>query len=135
MLVANGEIYNHTELRQELLEGGARFKTRSDCEVILQGYVVWGREILNRIEGMYAFALHDIERDEVLIARDPLGMKPLYWCQSGEGVRFASEMKALLALMPTTPDLNSTALLQYIEAQHPLSRNTPFQGVERLLAG
>ena len=84
---------------------------------------------------MYAFALHDIERDEVLLARDPLGMKPLYWCQSGEGVRFASELKALLALMPTTPDLNSTALLQYIEAQHPLSRNTPFQGVERLLAG
>lgn len=135
VLVANGEIYNHTELRQALLNEGARFQTRSDCEVILQGYVVWGREILNRIEGMYAFALHDIERDEVLLARDPLGMKPLYWCQSGEGVRFASELKALLALMPTTPDLNSTAIVQYIEAQHPLSRNTPFHGVERLLAG
>lgn len=135
VLVANGEIYNHTELREELLKSGARFQTKSDCEVILQGYMVWGREILNRIEGMYAFALHDVERDEVLLARDPLGMKPLYWCQSGEGVRFASELKALLALMPATPDLNSTALVQFIEAQHPLSRNTPFLGVERLLAG
>ena len=135
VLVANGEIYNHVELRQELTAVGAQFQTGSDCEVILQGYLMWGREILDRLEGMYAFALQDIESGEVLLARDPLGMKPLYWSQRHDGVHFASELKALLALLPSTPDLNPVALLQYIEAQHPLSRNTPFQGVERLLAG
>ncbi len=77
-LVANGEIYNHIELRDELVAQGARFATQSDSEVILQGYAAWGRDVLRRLEGMYAFALHDAEQDEVLLARDPLGMKPLY---------------------------------------------------------
>ena len=135
VLVANGEIYNHLELRSELLALGAPFQTGSDCEVILQGYRLWGRDVLDRLEGMYAFALQDIESGEVLLARDPLGMKPLYWSENHDGVHFASELKALLALLPSTPVLNPLALLQYIEAQHPLSRNTPFEGVQRLLAG
>ena len=135
VLIANGEIYNHVELRQELSALGAQFLTGSDCEVILQGYVLWGRDVLQRIEGMYAFALQDTQQGEVLLARDPLGMKPLYWSESADGVRFASELKALLALLPSTPDLNPLAIRQYIEAQHPLSHNTPFAGVKRVLAG
>jgi len=107
VLIANGEIYNHVELRQELSGLGAQFLTGSDCEVILQGYALWGRDVLQRIEGMYAFALQDIQQGEVLLARDPLGMKPLYWTESADGVRFASELKALLALLPSTPGLNS----------------------------
>ena len=134
-LVANGEIYNHIELRNELLGQGARFATQSDSEVILQGYAAWGRDVLTRLEGMYAFALHDVEQDEVLLARDPLGMKPLYCHDGSSGVRFASEIKALLALLPQQPDLNPTALVQYLEAQHPLARDTPFCGVERILPG
>ena len=135
VLVANGEIYNHVELRQELSALGAQFLTGSDCEVILQGYALWGRNVLQRIEGMYAFALQDIQQGEVLLARDPLGMKPLYWSDSVDGVRFASELKALLALLPSVPDLNPLAIRQYIEAQHPLSHNTPFVGDNRVLAG
>jgi len=135
ILVANGEIYNHLELRAELEGLGRSFRTGSDCEVILQGYAVWGRDVLARLEGMYAFALQDLESAEVLLARDPLGMKPLYFSARSDGIRFASELKALLMLMPSTPDLCPTALLQYLEAQHPLSRRTPFQGIERLLAG
>lgn len=135
VLIANGEIYNHVELREELSALGAQFLTASDCEVILQGYARWGRDVLQRIEGMYAFALQDIHQGEVLIARDPLGMKPLYWTESADGVGFASELKALLTLLPSTPDLNPLAIRQYIEAQHPLSHNTPFLGVKRLLAG
>ena len=135
VLIANGEIYNHVELRQELLALGAQFLTRSDCEVILQGYALWGRNVLHRIEGMYAFALQDIQQGEVLLARDPLGMKPLYWTESADGVRFASELKALQALLHSTPDLNPLAIRQYIEAQHPLSDNTPFKGIKRVLAG
>ena len=135
VLIANGEIYNHVELRQELSALGAQFLTGSDCEVILQGYALWGRDVLQRIEGMYAFALQDVQQGEVLLARDPLGMKPLYWTQSADGVGFASELKALLALLPSTPDLNPLAIRQYIEAQHPLSHNTPFAGIKRVLAG
>ena len=134
-LVANGEIYNHVELRDELVAQGARFATQSDSEVILQGYAAWGRDVLTRLEGMYAFALHDAEQDEVLLVRDPLGMKPLYCHEGSAGVRFASEIKALLALMPQQPDLNPTALMQYLETQHPLARNTPVFGVERILPG
>ena len=135
VLIANGEIYNHVELRQELSALGAQFLSGSDCEVILQGYALWGRDVLKRVEGMYAFALQDIQQGEVLLARDPLGMKPLYWTESADGVRFASELKALLALLPSTPDLNPLAIRQYIEAQHPLSDNTPFEGIRRVLAG
>jgi len=135
VLIANGEIYNHVELRQELSALGAQFLTGSDCEVILQGYALWGRDVLQRVEGMYAFALQDIQQGEVLLARDPLGMKPLYWTESADGVRFASELKALLALLPSTPGLNPLAIRQYIEAQHPLSDNTPFEGIKRVLAG
>ncbi len=135
VLIANGEIYNHVELRQELSALGAQFLTGSDCEVILQGYALWGRDVLQRIEGMYAFALQDSQQGEVLLARDPLGMKPLYWTESADGVRFASELKALLALLPSAPDINPLAIRQYIEAQHPLSDNTPFAGVKRVLAG
>ena len=135
VLIANGEIYNHVELRQELSALGAQFLTGSDCEVILQGYALWGRDVLQRIEGMYAFALQDIQQGEVLLARDPLGMKPLYWTESADGVRFASELKALLTLLPSTPDLNPLAIRQYIEAQHPLYHNTPFAGIKRVLAG
>jgi len=135
VLIANGEIYNHVELRQELSALGAQFLTGSDCEVILQGYALWGRDVLKRIEGMYAFALQDAQQGEVLLARDPLGMKPLYWTESADGVRFASELKALLALLPSSPGLNPLAIRQYIEAQHPLSHNTPFEGIKRVLAG
>ena len=134
-LVANGEIYNHIELRDELVAQGARFATQSDSEVILQGYATWGRDVLTRLEGMYAFALHDAEQNEVMLARDPLGMKPLYCHEGSSGVRFASEIKAILALLPQQPDLNPTAMVQYLEAQHPLARNTPFCGVERVLPG
>jgi len=135
VLVANGEIYNHLELRSELIAAGCTFLTGSDCEVILQGYAVWGRSVLRRLEGMFAFALHDTESNEVLLARDPLGMKPLYVTAGLDGVRFASELKALLTLMPSTPNLCPTALVQYVEGQHPLARNTPFKSVERLLPG
>ena len=134
-LVANGEIYNHIELRERLVSEGARFATQSDSEVILQGYAAWGRDVLTRLEGMYAFALHDAEQNEVLLVRDPLGMKPLYCYEETAGVRFASEIKALLALIPQQPDLNPTALVQYMEAQHPLARDTPFCGIERVLPG
>ena len=84
---------------------------------------------------MYAFALHDVRARRSATGRDPLGMKPLYCHEGSSGVRFASEIKALLALLPQQPDLNPTALVQYMEAQHPLARDTPFCGIEAILPG
>ena len=134
-LIANGEIYNHLELRAELETAGVVFATGSDCEVILHGYRIWGRAVLNRIEGMYAFALHDAEADEVLLARDPLGMKPLFIREDVGGVSFASEIKALLALDTQPVEVAGQAVVQYLECQHSLGRATPIRGIERVLAG
>jgi asparagine synthase (glutamine-hydrolysing) len=134
-LVANGEIYNYLELRKELEKEGARFKTHSDCEVILQGYALWGSDVLKRLEGMYAFALHDVMANEVLLARDPLGMKPLFLSRQPFGCAFASEIKALLPMLPARPQVEPVALVQYLECQHSLGKRTVFQGIERVGAG
>src|SRR5436190_40271 len=96
-VVFNGEIYNHRELRQRLESFGHRFRTSSDTEVILHGYEQWGLDAVNRFEGMFAFALYDQRRRELLLARDRLGKKPLFWAVLGGALHFASEMKALTA--------------------------------------
>ena len=94
-VVFNGEIYNFATLRAELEGLGHVFQSRSDTEVVLLGYRAWGRGVLERLRGMFAFALYDAERRETLLARDPLGIKPLYWTDDGRRVLFASEVQAL----------------------------------------
>ncbi len=96
-LVFNGEIYNFVELREELIEKGHRFHSKSDTEVILHAYEEWGHECLNRFNGMWAFALWDDSRQELFCARDRFGIKPFYYAQTGDSFLFASEIKALLA--------------------------------------
>jgi asparagine synthase (glutamine-hydrolysing) len=97
-VVFNGEIYNHHVLRRELEALGARFVSRSDTEVIVRGYEQWGDSVVARLDGMFAFALHDDRRKRTLLARDRAGKKPLFYAQLGERVLFGSEIKALLAL-------------------------------------
>ena len=94
-LVFNGEIYNFALLRAELETQGFAFHSDSDTEVILNGYRAWGRGVLDRLSGMFAFALHDAETRETLLARDPLGIKPLYTLDDGRRLLFASEVQAL----------------------------------------
>src|SRR3954447_9473092 len=95
-LVFNGEIYNHAELRRELEARGRRFVTdHSDTEVILRGFEEWGRNVVDHLTGMFAFAVSDHERGELFIARDRLGIKPLYYVDDPNGFAFASELKAL----------------------------------------
>ena len=94
-VVFNGEIYNYQELRSELKELGNRFRTESDTEVLLHGYREWGLGVLDRLGGMYAFALYDAKTRTTLIARDPLGIKPLYYADLGDRLVFASEIQAL----------------------------------------
>jgi asparagine synthase (glutamine-hydrolysing) len=98
-IVYNGEIYNHRELRSELIARGAQFQTRTDTEVILRAYEAWGTDAVERLRGMFAFCLLDIDRGSVWLCRDRLGQKPLYMARtSPRGLLFASEMRALLAV-------------------------------------
>jgi asparagine synthase (glutamine-hydrolysing) len=94
-IVFNGEIYNFRSLRRELEVLGHAFHSESDTEVVLLGYRQWGVGVLDRLRGMFALAIHDCERGETLLARDPLGIKPLYWADDGRRILFASEVQAL----------------------------------------
>ena len=103
-LIFNGEIYNFRELRAQLEAVGVRFRTTGDTEVILQGYLTWGEAVLDRLEGMYAFILLDRRAGEVLAARDPFGIKPLYLLRKDALIGLASEMRPLARMTPPEPD-------------------------------
>ncbi|MGE5320202.1 MAG: asparagine synthase (glutamine-hydrolyzing), partial [Hyphomicrobiaceae bacterium] len=133
-LVANGEIYNYRELRAELEALGHRFATHSDCETLLHGYEAWGIAFLDRLQGMFAFALHDTQRGELILARDRLGIKPLYYCHDGRGLAFASEIKALLPWLGT-PEVNPNGLAWFLQANFTCAPQTLLQGVDKLPPG
>ena len=95
-LTFNGEIYNYVELRDELIAAGFTFRSQSDTEVVLRAYQAWGPDCFERFHGFWALALYDARRDRVLLSRDRLGKKPLYWAKVGDSVYFASEIKSLL---------------------------------------
>ncbi|MDQ1433213.1 MAG: hypothetical protein QOF59_29, partial [Actinomycetota bacterium] len=134
-LVFNGEIYNHVELRRELQQRGRRFVTdHSDSEVILRGFEEWGRNVVDHLTGMFAFAISDHERGELFLARDRLGIKPLYYVDGPEGFAFASELKALFqnARVARRPDVD--ALRRFLLFRlHDDGEDTFFDGVKRLL--
>src|SRR5208282_2324189 len=113
-IVFNGEIYNFRELRKELEAAGIEFKSHSDTEVILAAYRVWGESCLTRLEGMFAFALWDAARNRLVLARDPMGIKPLYYHQTKQTFLFASEVRTLLdtGLVPRKAD--PTGVLTYL---------------------
>jgi len=134
-LVANGEVYNFVELRQELEALGRRFLTHSDSECALQGWAQWGEKSLERLNGMYAFALHDARTGEVVLARDRLGIKPLYVAELPDRILFASEIKTLLAVWGRTPEIEPQALAQFFGNQFSTGRKTIIRGIERLLPG
>jgi asparagine synthase (glutamine-hydrolysing) len=97
VLTYSGEVYNFQELREELVASGHRFRTRSDTEVVLRAYLQWGEGLVDRLNGMYAFAIWDERRQELLLVRDRMGVKPLYYFPLPDGVLFGSEPKAILA--------------------------------------
>ena len=110
-LTYNGEVYNHAELRRQLEGLGVRFATRSDTEVVLEAWRVWGTDSLRRLRGMFAFAVHDERTGTLTLARDPLGIKPLYVMDRGDGVIFASELKAVLAAVGGELTVNPAAMV------------------------
>ena len=133
-VVFNGEIYNFRELRADLERRGHRFATRSDTEVLVHGYEQWGDEMLDRLAGMFAFALWDENRRRLLVARDRFGKKPLYYSRRGGEVVFASEIKALLAA-GVPADLDDAALDDYLALRYVPAPRTLFRSVRQLPAG
>jgi asparagine synthase (glutamine-hydrolysing) len=135
VLVANGEIYNHQELRAELEAQGDRFTTRCDVEVILHGIRRHGVSFLERLRGFFAFALWDSTTKTLLLARDRFGIAPLVWTQVGECFAFGSEVKALEEVPGWSPRLNVSAFNDYLTHRYALGPQTFFSEVEQLRAG
>ena len=131
----NGEIYNHADLRRELEASGHRYRTHSDTETIVHAYEQWGDACVERFRGMFAFAIWDSLRCRLLLARDRLGIKPLYWARAGDRLLFASEIKAILETGLVTPEANQEALPELLATRYVSGSQTLFRGVHKLLPG
>jgi asparagine synthase (glutamine-hydrolysing) len=135
MITYNGEIYNYRELRQELEGQGAKFANHTDTEVILQLYLREGPACIGRLNGMFAFAIWDTEKKQMLLARDGLGVKPLYYAVTASGFAFSSELKALVCLPELSRDLDPTALGHYMTYLYCPSPRTILRQVKRFRPG
>ena len=131
----NGEIYNHAELRDQLEAAGHRYRTKSDTETIVHAYEQWGDRCVERFRGMFAFAVWDARRSRLLLARDRLGIKPLYWAMAGDRLLFASEIKAILEAGLIEVRANDTALPELLSTRYLSGAETMFVGVQKLLPG
>ena len=133
VIVFNGEIYNFRQLRAELEGEGATFKTHSDTEVLLTAYATWGTACLRRLNGMFAFAIWDRQTQRLLLARDRLGKKPLfYYLTPGGGVTFASELKALSRDAQVPREINPAAVAHFLSLNYILGSQCIVSGVQKL---
>ena len=134
-VVFNGEISNHDELRRELATSGVRFRTRSDTEVLLEGFARWGIAVWPRLEGMFAVAVWDHHERILHLARDPLGIKPLYWTMHDGGLAFASEIKALVPVPGLSFVPDPLAIDQYVALGTVLAPGSIYLGIAKLEPG
>ena len=134
-LIYNGELYNYRELRSELMTRGARFATGSDTEVVLEAWRAWGPGALRRFRGMFAFALLDERTGELILARDPFGIKPLYYLTRNQGVIFASELKAMLAAVGSELRIEPGALVASMLYYWVPEQRCAIAGVQKLPGG
>ncbi|MBO6526153.1 XrtA/PEP-CTERM system amidotransferase [Erythrobacter sp.] len=136
VIVFNGEIYNYRELRRELEQGGAQLRTDGDTETILAAWQKWGPDCLSRLDGMFAFALYDLDRRQLFLARDRLGVKPLYLARlEGGALAFASELKGLLAHPLMRRQIDPLAIEDYMTWGYVPDHRAFLKGVEKLPAG
>ncbi len=131
-IVFNGEIYNYPALRKELVRAGHEFRSASDTEVILHGYEEWGERLLQRLRGMFAFAIWNETNQSLFIARDRLGIKPLHYYWDGERFAFASELKSLLTLPYLRTDLDHSALWDYFTYLYIPTPKTVYKFIRKL---
>ena len=136
MLVFNGEIYNFRALRRELKEHGARFRTDGDSEVILAAWQRWGPDCLQRLDGMFAFAIYDLQKRQIFLARDRLGVKPLYIADLPDGsIAFASEMKGLIALPQLRREIDPLAVEDFLAWGFVPETRSILKNVRKLMPG
>ena len=133
VVVFNGEIFNHLELRKELDESD--FRSQSDTEVLLYGYRKWGVELFNKLNGMFAFALYDKDEQKIVLVRDRLGQKPLYYAQRSDGFAFASELKPIFQSSFVEKRLRPEMLPKYFAHEYVPVPNTLFEGVYKCPPG
>jgi asparagine synthase (glutamine-hydrolysing) len=134
-VIFNGEIYNHADARRELEARGHRYRTKSDTESIVHAYEEWGDDCVHRFRGMFAFAIWDAPKRRLLLVRDRLGVKPLYWTRAGDTLLFASEIKAILASDLVEPRPNEAALPEVLSTRSVAGAETMFRGINKLLPG
>lgn len=136
VIIFNGEIYNYREIREDLIEKGYKFKTKTDTEVILHGYEEYGEEgILSKLRGMFAFTIWDDKKQRLFGARDHFGIKPYYYSQIGEDFLFGSEVKSFLKYPKFEKKVNKQALKNYLVFQYNPLEETFFKGVKKLRPG
>jgi len=134
-IIFNGEIYNYVELRDELKQSGHRFKTQSDTEVILHAYEQWGHSCVTKFNGIFAFALWDIPKRQLFLARDHLGVKPLYYTMLGARFLFGSEIKCLLSDSECPREVDLRSLAKFFALRYVPSPDTMFEGINKLPPG
>ena len=129
----NGEIYNYQEIKKDLLEKGHIFKTDADTEVLVHGYEEYGIDLLQKLRGMYAFAVWNRAKKEMFIARDIFGIKPLFYTQTDNEFVFGSEIKSILKFPTVKKLFNPEALESYLSFQYSVLEETFFKGIFRLM--
>lgn len=134
-VVFNGEIYNFPELKEELESHGHVFRTRSDTEVIIHGYKQWGDDVLNHLNGMFGLAIWDVSRKRLIVARDPFGIKLVYYRLTEDGVFFGSEVRAILAALESQPDVEPNCVNLFLRYRFTPSPHTIFRGINKLAPG
>ena len=135
MITFNGEIYNYQEIKKDLIGKGHKFKTNSDTEVLLHGYEEYGSKLLNKLRGMFAFAIYDIKDNSLFAARDFYGIKPLYYYLTDDEFMFGSEIKSFLGHPNFKKELNKDMLKQYLTFQYSVGEDTFFKDVYKLRPG
>jgi len=134
-VIFNGEIYNFHELRQELEGRGHRFLTKSDTEVIVHGYKQWGTGVFDRLNGMFGVAIWDVQRQRLVLARDAMGIKLVYYAVRDGVVWFGSEMRPIIAALKHRPEIDPVALFLFLRHRYTPAPLTIFKGVEKLAPG
>ena len=134
-IVYNGELYNHQELRKDLEARGHRYRTKSDTETIIHLFEEYGRDCVKYLRGMYAFAIWDRRKRQLFIARDRLGIKPLYYWYDGKTLLFGSEIKAILAHPGVSAEFNRATLAEYLAFGYIPEPETMYAGIKKLLPG
>ena len=136
-LMFNGEIYNYKYLKKILQNKGIKFKTQSDTEVLLESFIFWGKECLTKINGMFAFVIYDFKKEELTLARDRFGIKPLYYSLTNnhQGIVYSSEIKTLIKTNVVEKTINLDAISSYLSFRYPYGVGNFFSQIKKVEPG